>query len=428
VTETPSQTTAQAQDAKLPSRSALLAVLDIAIFVAVLAIPLAWFFDPLQGSWGRVSWGAKPVLIPFGLLIVRQLIRRATGRRGLAEAGLYRKLCFAILSTFVSLWLVEAVLTKGGVKQSTAAPIVITGEEAIDTKQRSDNVISDPELLWRFAPDRDWDGYRVNRHGYRTRDFELVKPAGQRRVIALGDSCTAQGRPPYSDVLHELLQKSPPTKDPWEAFNMGVYGYSSMQGLRQYQKYGVPLKPDYVSLYYGWNDHWLYKIPDHLRMAVRMHPLKAAVTDALRRKRLYTFISGLARPEGIGNNEHGRDFRVPADMYRATLTEFIRNIRQAGAQPILIAAPRRGLTPSVVKSGHARSVEEVEKAHDEYVAITRDVALAEKVALVDLAAQLADPAYDGMFMRDGIHLEQDGLEVIAAALHAKLVELAEGKE
>lgn len=413
----------------VPSRrSALLAVLDIALFAAVLAIPLAWFFDPLQGSWGRVSWGLKPVLIPVILLIVRQLVRRASGRRGLAEAGLYRKLCFAVLSTFVSLWLVEAVLTKAGVTVSTASPIVITGEEAEDTLVRSDNVITDPELLWRFSPDRDWDGYRVNRHGYRTRDFEVTKPDGLQRVIALGDSCTAQGRPPYSDVLHELLQKSPPTTGPWEAFNMGVYGYSSMQGLRQFQKYGAAFKPDYVSLYYGWNDHWLYKIPDHLRMAVRMHPLKAAVTDALRRKRIYTFISGLARPQGIGENVHGHDFRVPPDMYRATLAEFIRHIRQAGAQPILITAPRRGLTASVVGSGHARSIEEVEVAHDEYVAITRDVALAEKVALLDLAAQFADPAYDRMFMRDGIHLKQDGLEAIAAALHAKLTELAEGKE
>lgn len=407
-----------------PARSPLLVVLDLLLFAAVVILPLAWFFDPLEGRWGRISWGLKPLLAPVILLAVRQFARRATGRRGLAEGHLYRKVCFAILSTFVSLWLVEAVLARAGIKVTTTSPIVITGEEALDNQQRADNVINDPELLWRFTPDRQWDGYHVNRHGYRTRDFEPAKPAGTKRVIALGDSCTAQGRPPYSDILHELLQKKPPTSQPWEAFNMGVFGYSSMQGLRQFQKYGVEYKPDFVTLYYGWNDHWLHKVPDHLRMAVRMHPFKAAVTDGLRRKRLHAFISSLARPTGIGDNVHGNDYRVPADMYRATMTEFVRVVRKAGAEPILLTAPSRKLTSSVVKSGHARDVEDVERAHAEYVGITRDVAAAENVPLVDLAAQFADPAYDAMFMRDGIHFEQDGLAAIADAIHAKLSELS----
>lgn len=59
----------------------------------------------------------------------------------------------------------------------------------------------------------------------------------------MGDSCTAQGRPPYSDILHELLQRAPPTPETWEALNTGVYGYSSMQGLRQYQLPCTPWRP-----------------------------------------------------------------------------------------------------------------------------------------------------------------------------------------
>jgi lysophospholipase L1-like esterase len=406
-----------------PRRSAFVVALDAALLVSVLAMPLSWFFDPLEGAWGRVSWGWKPVLVPLGLLIVRLVLCRRFQRRGWAESAFYRKCCFAILSTFVTFWAFEGLLVRAGVKVTTSSPIVITGEEHSDTVTRSDNVIADPELLWRFVPNRNWAGYPVNSHGFRTREFTTEKPAGLRRVIALGDSCTAQGEPPYSDVLHTLLQQQPPSSAPWEAFNMGVFGYSSMQGLRQFQQYGAPLKPDYVTLYFGWNDHWLYKIPDHLRMAVRMHPLKAAFTDAIRRKRMYTLLSGLARPAELGGNAEGEDYRVPHAMYRATLSELIREARKAGAQPLVLTAARRGLTEDVVRSGHARSVGEVERVHDEYVAITREVAAAEQAPLLDLAEKFAAPQYDRIFMRDGIHFKQDGLHLIAEALHAKLAEL-----
>lgn len=406
-------------------RSRLLVVIDILMFLLVVAMPLAWLFDPLRISLGPLNtsmrWGWKPVAIPLAILVVRQWLARRGPHRGLAESALYRKSAFAIVSTLGFLLLAEVMLGWAGVK-TEASPIVIRGEEATDTKEEG-GVVADPEVLWRFKRHGSWDRMAINSHGYRTREVALHKPAGTRRVVALGDSCTAQGHPPYSDVLHDLLQRQPPTAEAWESFNLGVFGYSIMQGYRIFEKDALAFEPDVVTLYFGWNDHWLHVKPDHLRMAVRMSPLAAATTEGLHRKRIFAALASLQRGGKAAENKPGADYRVPPELYRATLAELIKAIRKAGARPLVITAPRRELSEELVRSGHARTPDESEQVHDQYVAITREVAAAEGAGLLDLAAQFAGPEHDALFSRDGIHFEQAGIDAIAAAIHGKLMEM-----
>lgn len=417
--------TAATPDSTPAPRSAWLIALDILIFLLVLAVPLAWLYDPFRINLGplrtSMSWGWKPVLIPLAVLVIRQVLARRMGCRGLAEAALYRKTAFAVLSALGFLLLTEAVLGWAGI-EAESSPIVIRGEEKSDTIEKG-GVLADPEVLWRFRRGGSWDGMPLNSHGYRTREVAIAKPAGTRRVIALGDSCTAQGHPPYSDVLHDLLQRQAPTTDRWESFNLGVFGYSVMQGYYIFGKDARAFQPDVVTLYFGWNDHWLHVKPDHLRMAVRLSPLAAATAEALQRKRLFAGLARLQRTDGAAENVPGRDYRVPPELYRATLARLIRDIREAGAVPLVITAPRRELTDALVGSGHADNPDAAEQAHDQYVAITREVAAAEKAELLDLAQQFTGPEYDALFSRDGIHFQQPGIEAIASAIHAKLMEM-----
>lgn len=414
-----------------PVRRALIFLLDVLLFAGVVALPLAWLFDPLRLTWGplntTVSWGWKPVLVPALLLAARlALTRGATRGSGLYQFGVMKKLTASWLVTWGFFMGIEGALALARVQPGASSPIVIRGEEDIDTKAKEGDskVILDPELLWRFAPGKGWDGIRINALGFRDDEFPAQKPDGTRRVIVMGDSCTAQGRPPYSTELNRLLQQQGPTDEPWHAFNTGVFGYSSMQGLRQFQNTVRHLQPDVVTLYYGWNDHWLYDKPDHLRMAVRVSPLRAAVMSGLQKKRFYGAMTRSVRPKGsVDTGADHRTYRVPHPVYEATLKEFVREIRGIGAVPVLITAPRRDLTEAVVRSGHARSVEEVHRVHAEYLDLTRKVAAETGTPLLDLAELMADPAYDAMFSKDGIHFEQPGLKFIAAQLHAKLLEL-----
>lgn len=413
-----------------PSRSGtiLLNALDAALLLALLLMPVIWFYDSLAFTRGPLhfsaSWGFKPLLLS-GLLLAarlvwRQLLRRKSpGIRGLADSGFYHNLCLALLPTFFLLLALEGTAKLAGIDPVDSAPIVIVGEEQTDTHIEDNKIVKDPELLWAFKPGYKWDNYRVNRHGFRTREFSAEKPAGTRRLIALGDSCTAQGRPPYSDHLHELLQREPPTAQPWEAFNMGVYGYSVMQGYRQFLKHGRGFTPDVVTIYYGWNDHWLNDKPDHQRLAVRMNRFSAATIEALRNKRLYGGLTRLIRRPASAPPSGQRAARVPLDLYVSTLSALIGEIRETGALPIVLTAPRRRVPPG---GNHPVNADEI---HDQYVEATRQVARDTGAELLDLAALLAAAEHDPLFSKDGVHFTQDGLEKIAEILHGRLKEMAD---
>ncbi|MDR0994089.1 MAG: GDSL-type esterase/lipase family protein [Verrucomicrobiota bacterium] len=412
----------------------LLNVLDAAMLLALLLLPLVWFFDPLVIRIGplhsTISWDLDPVLAVLVLLAARlgvraRLRRKEPSAKGFADSAFFRNICLAVLPTFFLLVGLEAAAKWAGVRRMADVPIVITGEEALDTTVDQQNrVVRDPELLFAFNPGITWDGYRINRHGFRTWEFPAQKPQGTLRVISLGDSCTAQGHPPYSDRLNELLKADPPTDSPWEAFNMGVYGYSILQGYRQFVKYGHAYSPDVVTIYFGWNDHWTHEKTDRERMAVRLSPRVAKVVEALRKKRLYAVLARWVRPTVSAiSAEDEKTYRVPLEEYEDVLEALVADIRNQGAVPVVLTAPRRALHPVLVKTGHARSPEEAERVHDEYVEATRNIAREKKVELLDLAELFAAPEYDGIFLYDGIHFKEEGLELIAQHLSRKLNEM-----
>ncbi len=417
-----------------PWQRPLLAFLDTVLLLTIVLMVCAWFFNPVVVDLGifdfSASWGAKTYLPPIALLaariaLVRAIRHAAPAYRGLGDRAIYKKTCLAILSPFVALLLLEGVAGLLGVKALPSAPIVVTGGEAEDTTVENNRILRDPELLFAFNPGIDWGGYRINSLGHRTREFTREKPPGTMRLIAMGDSCTAQGLPPYSDRLHDLLQQDPPTSQPWESYNTGVFGYSLLQGHRQFQKHVRHYQPDIVTIYFGWNDHWLYDKPDDQRLAIRMNPAAAASIAALREKKFFALLAGLAKPpEPQQSAEDGKTFRVPQPRYAETLKMLIADIRAVGAQPLVITAPRRDLDESLVRAGYGRSTDEAETAHDEYVELTRQVARETGAEVLDLAAIFAPAEFDRYFTNDGIHFTEEGLQRIAEILHAKLKAMA----
>ncbi|MDR0994088.1 MAG: SGNH/GDSL hydrolase family protein [Verrucomicrobiota bacterium] len=415
------------------SRVALwgLKLLDVTCLLAVAVLPLAWFFDPVVVRAGglrlSISWTYKPILAAAGLIALRWVWRGGLKRHGasfLPASRLFRMGCLAVLPTFLLLVGLEGLARWVGIQPVEAVPIVVTGKEA-PTEPAGRNMRGDPELLYEFEPHAQWEGMEINRHGFRTRDFAVPKATGMVRVMCLGDSCTAQGNPPYSDRLHALLQAEPPDGRPWEAFNMGVHGYSVLQGLRQFQRYGPVYQPDVVTIFFGWNDHWLSTRPDRQRMGVRMHPASAALVGGLQKKRLYAWLASvLERGPGEAASSRREVVRVPLPDYREALKELIREIRAVGAVPIVLTAPRDRLHDMLVRYHHAESPAEGERRHDAYVEATRQVAAEEEAALLDLARLFDEGRYEKVFMGDGIHFREAGLQHIASALDRTLRELA----
>ncbi|MCX6997357.1 MAG: SGNH/GDSL hydrolase family protein [Kiritimatiellaeota bacterium] len=408
---------------------AMLVLFDLLILAALLLLPAVWLLNPLKVGFGFVRlalpWPWMPALALLLLLVARCLIAGIFRRRESTPAALFERLWFkrllvALASAYGFVALGEGVLTLANFKAELPPPVVIVSK-AKDGTLAENMTLPDPELIYRLKPGSRFAGRVVNTLGFLGREVAAVKPPGTIRVICMGDSVTAQGRPGYAQYLHERLTARPPTPARWEVFSMGIHAYTSLQGLKLFQKQGRGLRPDIVTLYFGWNDHWLSDRSDRQQMSLPMGPRTARVFDALRRKRMFQFLAWSLNPflhmARLGEAPqrldyrtkadvfHGRVYRVEPKEYRAVMTDFVAEIRRADAVPLLITAPRSSISSEYEFIREIRSVEEGNRIHDAYVEITRDVARRTQAPLLDLAALLKGPENLHLFARDGVHFD-----------------------
>ena len=409
----------------------LIRLLDLLLIVSLIIAPLSWLFHPLKIFIGplhaTINWGLKPFLIPFVILALRLVADRYMPK---FEVGVWRhlltkKLILSWCMVFFCFLGFEEVLQRSGFEASLP-PILIKGVEG---SKKSNFTVKDQELLWRFIPGADFNGRLINSMGFPEREIDPVKKAGVTRVICMGDSCTGQGIPPYAGFLHGLLTTNPPNAKVWESFCMGVHGYSSTQGWRLFQTRVPELNPDYVSLYYGWNDHWRARGTDSSRMAVSMNSFSGKAYEVLRHKLFFQFMMHVANKNKNPQVAKHQEFylRVPPDEYVANLKVFAKGIRDIGATPIFITAPRaKKLTEMLVVNNQAENLEVVTALHDEYVNLTRQVAEEENVPLLDLARIFEEEEKLTLMSGDGIHFRREGRKEIARQLYS-LISALESK-
>jgi lysophospholipase L1-like esterase len=406
---------------------------DLAAALSVLVALVAWLIAPWTLSVGPLKvplrWHWTLLAVPPALAFLGRGVREWRRRHDLPDVwpGLGRAVrrgSPSLATLFLAVLAVEGFLQVTGF-HADLPPIVIKGTE-LPNRERDDAIIPDRGLRWKFNPGREFNGRRINALGFPDREVDPVKKAGVKRVICMGDSVTGQGPPPYSLTLHQMLTNAPPDGAVWEAFNMAVHGYSSVQGLRLFQERGKLMRPDVVTILYGWNDHWRDVQTDSARMAMRFTPRMAAVMERLRKRRFVLLLFRAANPaRHITRHERtdGVDMgvRVPAEEYRWALAKYVAEVRSVGALPILITAPRhQPLSELLVENGQALSVDKAQRLHDEYVEITRDVARKTDTILLDLYEEFRDPACQAWFQGDGIHFLNPGREHIARRVYDTL--------
>jgi len=102
-------------------------------------------------------------------------------------------------------------------------------------------------------------GFRINSAGFRDHEYDLIKPDGIYRVLALGDSTTAGNGVPdvddtYPKVLERKLNAPGQSGASFEVLNMGVGGYQTMQEVETLRTKGLAYDPDLVLLTVCAND------------------------------------------------------------------------------------------------------------------------------------------------------------------------------
>ena len=274
------------------------------------------------------------------------------------------------------------------------SPIVEFGWPGPITIQRGRYRI-DPDLFW--VP----------------KDYEDVLRQAQERhpaIAFLGDSCTQYGTYPQKTL--EILKQRVPELATGMSF--GVGGWSSEQGRKQLEHDVIAWHPRVVTIYFGWNDHWVALGPPDPEVARFM--TMARLSSGSRLLQLYLKFR-FARRGPMSE----RPNRVDPGRYEANLATMVRNALAAGITPVLITAPsnlRPGTIPPYMTQRTARTLEEIPALHEQYVQITRKVAQQTHATLCDAARAFeTNPVASATYFRkDNLHLSDAGDQALAELL------------
>ena len=201
----------------------------------------------------------------------------------------------------------------------------------------------DPELFWRlpskeFLPESAGINFGVIGNATRLRedhDIPFAKPAGETRVLFLGDSCTfgagVHVRDGYVEVAERDLQAEVPGVK-WECINSGVPGYSLFQGYRYYELEGWKYEPDLVVACFGFNDMSSWdQLSDSEHFAATQQSQPPSILKYSRVCQLAWGVLHAARPSGEPRA------RVPTDEFRRLLVQLKDSARQRGADLMLVS-------------------------------------------------------------------------------------------
>jgi hypothetical protein len=98
---------------------------------------------------------------------------------------------------------------------------------------------------------------RVNSLGLRDDEIPLAKPAGERRILALGDSFTFALGVRFEDLYVQQLEALLAKQHPGEriqVINAGIAGYNTRQELIRLLVQGFALSPDVITIGFYFND------------------------------------------------------------------------------------------------------------------------------------------------------------------------------
>ena len=281
---------------------------------------------------------------------------------------------------------------------------------------------------------------RVNSAGFIGRELENDGP-DLWRIVAIGDSCTYGGgsdTDSYPALLAARLRLRAGPGKRYEVVNAGISGLNSELALRRLRTRVLPLAPDVVTLYIGWND--LMKFNPLSQVAQGQDAPWSGVARALDdlwlvkglRKLLFFYLRGyLVQPATGPESRSGRFAGFRPTVYERNLVEMIDSVRSAGARPLLVTLPtvvRADMSLSDLRRAHVmfpyfRSAYGVGDFLDllaAYNQTVRSLAKQQNVALVDLAQHFEALDDITLYFFDTMHPDTRGREQIAELLLAGL--------
>jgi lysophospholipase L1-like esterase len=241
----------------------------------------------------------------------------------------------------------------------------------------------DPLLFWRLQPNlRDvvWDMTPVttNSRGLRYDREVGAKAAGTVRILCVGDSVTFGFRVPmvfakrpderhpdwlpYPARLEKALRAANPGRE-IEVIPLAVPGYSSHQGLAWLRRDIARLRPDVVTLLFGWNDIGFRPAPDREAMATGALSVAARSLLARSQALLYLWRRAHRPPPSTAVSAMRAQFpRVSREEFVANHRAMVALARRHGARVVVIGPVYRDRveypTEAVLIASHRAALRE----------------------------------------------------------------------
>jgi len=366
----------------------------------------------------------------------------------MAELSLPKKIVFALLPTLALLALAEGVLRWKG------------SAERCPGYEGSYLWACDPILHYRNGPGAVIGGRPLNAAGFRGPDFGPPQ-AGVTQVLALGDSSTygVIARDDHNTL--EILVQPYPTRlqaladerlgpGRVEVWNAAVPGYNSWHGVMLLRSKLRDLRPDVITVRFGWNDLAMGGGHDSAdAFAESDSALLRGLEDLLLRTKLYAFARRLGL-EWQSRRQAGAPPALPS-VWQPTIppARFARNLRRIvelgrgrGAEVWLLTTPDPFHTPDDLRFYAARpatssakltlavnavpSFERLAEIHEEYNQVVRQVAAETGAPLLDLAAAYRrHPSQELYTPGDVIHPNEAGHQLEAEMLFERLAPLVQ---
>jgi lysophospholipase L1-like esterase len=266
-----------------------------------------------------------------------------------------------------------------------------------------DHFVYDPNLIWK--PKKNYSVF--NSQGFRGRELGYKKN-GEFRIFTIGDSNTLgwqgeQDAPNWPMYLEDLIRGS---NKRITVTNVGVWGYSSFQGLRRFQEI-LQYQPDMVIISFGSNDaHQVIFSDEEYAGQNKQTDIYKKILNFRISKLIIAFHDKLI----LFRKEDGKLLtpRVSLRDYKSNLNEIIKTAKENNIKTVLLTRPFIGESPDKLwwkNFGPA------------YNSTTMDVAKNNGIPVVDVYEYFKDK---DLYFTDVCHFTRLGHKIAAALIYDKI--------
>ncbi len=204
--------------------------------------------------------------------------------------------------------------------------------------------------------------FHTGARGFNTDDVPLEKPPATFRIVMLGDSSTFGWGVDPGETYARRLQDALRGRHPGAAIdviNLGVCGYSSLQGLVLLERVAAAYQPDVVALSYGSNDFSL--VPEPFDVALeRNRGWSGALREWLHFSRAYQVLSGSLRAalrddEDADAGSAALVLNVGPEKSEANMIRMAAAVAAIGGEAIFVTSCARGALGEPIRGAAART-------------------------------------------------------------------------